>query len=338
MALRRIEILCPLALRAHFEQLARSSTPIALWVQCDDKNCELRALVDRENVEALLSDIESFLALQEDGTDVQVAVLEVKASLPRARPEPAKDRETIVGRARERRFKRISRDELSAEIAKGADLDAVFLVTVVLSTIVATIGLLRNSPATVIGAMVIAPLMGPNIALALATTLGDAQLAKRALVTSAAGLATAVGAAGTIALFLPQIAPEAVPEIAARVQPHWSDAVLALASGVAGALAYTTGVSTSLVGVMVAVALLPPTVVATMLAIQGQGAAVQAALLVATNVFGVMLAAIATFRVQGIHPHSWWDKQRTVRRTTWALILLFALLCAFTALLVLRAR
>ncbi|MCB9917518.1 MAG: TIGR00341 family protein [Planctomycetes bacterium] len=332
MALRRIEILGPVAYREHLVQLVRACDPVSSWTQCDAESCEVRALLESGRVEPLMNDLESFLALHEDAA-IQVAVLDVKAILPRL-PKP----EETKNDAGTRLPKRISRDELSTEIYKGAEFDAIYVVTVILSTIVAAIGLLRNSPATVIGAMVIAPLMGPNVALALATNLGDGELARRALRTSMIGLATAVTSAALIALFLPPIDPEVPGEIHARVVPHWSDVILALASGVAGALAYTTGVSSSLVGVMVAVALLPPTVVATMLAVQGNDAAVNAGLLVATNIVGVILAAVTTFRIQGIYPRTWWDKKRTKRATVWALSFLFALLAVFTALLVLRAR
>ncbi|MCA8972411.1 MAG: DUF389 domain-containing protein, partial [Planctomycetes bacterium] len=201
MALRRIEILGPVAHREHLEQLVRACDPVSSWTQCDAESCEVRALFESGRVEPLMSDLESFLSLHKDAA-IQVAVLDVKAILPRLpKAEETKNDDGT------RLPKRISRDELSTEISKGADFGTIYVVTVVLSTIVAAIGLLRNSPATVIGAMVIAPLMGPNVALALATNLGDGELARRALRTSMIGLATAIASAALIALFLPPIDP-----------------------------------------------------------------------------------------------------------------------------------
>ena len=73
-----------------------------------------------------------------------------------------------------------TREELYNEIEKGAKLDGNYLLLVFLSTIVATIGLVENNVAVIIGAMVIAPLLGPNIALAFSTSLGDTRLMLRA--------------------------------------------------------------------------------------------------------------------------------------------------------------
>ena len=128
--------------------------------------------------------------------------------------------------------------------------------TVVLSTLVAAIGLVRGDIAVIIGAMVIAPLLGPNVALALAVTLGDGTLAVRALKTIAAGVATAAVVSVLMGVILP--VDPSVPEIASRTDASFSDLALALAAGSAGALAFTTGIPTALIGVMVAVALLPP--------------------------------------------------------------------------------
>lgn len=329
MALRRIEVLGPASQRDALQKIVRGRDPLELWSQCDEQNFELRALFEQTRIEAVLDALEAYMQVHED---IHVAVLDVKAALPRV-----SEREVARDPTRKTLRPRISREELSLEIGKGAELSAIYVFTVVLSTIVAAIGLLRNSPATVIGAMVIAPLMGPNMALALATTLGDAALARRALITSAIGIATAVLCAAAIGLCVRFDAELlAIPEIQARIHPHWSDVVLALASGTAGALAYTTGVSSSLVGVMVAVALLPPTVVATILAVHGAEQAINAGLLLATNIVGVILAGVATFAAQGLRPRTWWDAKRTKRATIWALSLLATLLALFTVLVGLR--
>jgi uncharacterized hydrophobic protein (TIGR00341 family) len=127
---------------------------------------------------------------------------------------------------------------------------------VVLSTIVAAVGLYYNSAAIIIGAMVIAPLLGPNMALSLGTTLGDLSLLHRAILTALAGIATTMVLSVIIGMLV-QVDP-ASPELALRNGVGLGDIAVALASGCAGALAFTMGVSTTLIGVMVA--LLPPLV------------------------------------------------------------------------------
>jgi uncharacterized membrane protein len=86
---------------------------------------------------------------------------------------------------------RISREELYNSIADGAKLSRVFVMMVILSAIVAAIGLIKDNVAVVVGAMVIAPLLGPNVALALGTTLGDIPLTLRSLKTNVVGVAIA---------------------------------------------------------------------------------------------------------------------------------------------------
>ena len=116
---------------------------------------------------------------------------------------------------------------------------------------------------------------------------------------------------------------------------HPYDLVLALASGAAGALTFTTGAGSALIGVMVAVALLPPLITAGIYA--GAGfpmTAGSAMLLFCANLICVNLSAVATFLLQGIRPRSWWeDKQakRMSRRAllAWTLLLLLLMLVIY---------
>jgi uncharacterized membrane protein len=120
-------------------------------------------------------------------------------------------------------------------------------------------------------------------------------------------------------------------EILARTDVGLDGAALALASGAAAVLSLTTGLSSTLVGVMVAVALLPPT--ATMGMLIGAGhwqLAMGALLLLAVNVVCVIVSAKIVFAAKGVQPRTWYERNRThqsriLRGTIWAL-LLFALL------------
>ena len=200
---------------------------------------------------------------------------------------------------------------------------------VILSSIVAAIGLLRSNVAIIIGAMVIAPLIGPNVALSLATTLGDINLARDSLKTTTLGTGIAFLLAVIIG-FLFVVHPD-IPEIASRTVIGVGDIILALAAGSAGALAFTTGVPASLIGVMVAVALLPPLVTCGMLVGSGHWQeAVNALLLVLTNIICINLAGVVTFLLQGIKPITWWEADKAKKATYRAL---FIWLFLFTALL-----
>ena len=156
-----------------------------------------------------------------------MVILPVAATLPRAEPEPAAAAEQPP--TEEKSPERISREELYEDIKDAARCSRIYLAMVVLSTIVAAIGLHQNSVAIIIGAMVIAPLLGPNMALALGTTLGDLSLLRRSLLTNLAGVATALVLSVAIGALV-HVNP-AAPEVASRTRVGLGDIAVALASG-----------------------------------------------------------------------------------------------------------
>ena len=141
-------------------------------VRLPDGEMLVRILLDAEESEAVLDLLEKQYA---GGEGNRVVILPVQATLPRAEPEPA-TRLRGEPPPEEKSPERISREELYEDIKDTARCSRVYLAMVVLSTIVAALGLRQNSVAVIIGAMVIAPLLGPNMALALGTTLGDLSL------------------------------------------------------------------------------------------------------------------------------------------------------------------
>jgi len=204
---------------------------------------------------------------------------------------------------------------------------------VFLSTVVVAIGLIEDNVAVVIGAMVIAPLLGPNIALALGAALGDMPLMWKAIKTTLAGLATALLFSILIGIFWPLNASS--QELMARTDVGLDSVVLALASGAAAVISLTTGLASVLVGVMVAVALLPPTATLGIMLGSGQTKlAVGAALLLAVNIVCVNLAAKIVFWVRGVKPRSWLEKQKANQSMVtylviWVLSLTFLLVVIF---------
>jgi uncharacterized hydrophobic protein (TIGR00341 family) len=128
-------------------------------------------------------------------------------------------------------------------------------------------------------------------------------------------------------------------ELASRTQVGLSDVVLALAAGCAGALAFTTGVSAIMVGVMVAVALLPPMVTFGLLLGGGQLKLAMGALsLLAANLICLNLAAVLTFMAQGIRPATWWEKDRAKKATRIAVVLWMTLLVVLVGLILLLRK
>jgi len=298
-------------------------------VQLSDGEVLVRILLDAEQCEAVLDLLETQYT---GGEGNRVVILPVEATLPRAEPEPAAASGQPPPEVKSP--ERIGREELYEDIKDAARFSWVYLAMGVLSTVVAAIGLQHNSVAIIIGAMVIAPLLGPNVAFALGTTLGDLSLLRRALLTNLAGIVTAMVLSVLIGVMM-HIDP-ASPEVASRTKVGLGDIAVALASGCAGALAFTTGVSATLIGVMVAVALLPPLVTFGLLLGDGQAAlAMGALLLFLMNLICVNLAGVTTFLVQGIRPVTWWEKDRATKATRIAIGLWGALLAALIGLVLL---
>ena len=179
--------------------------------------------------------------------------------------------------------------------------------------------------------MVIAPLLGPNVALALGTTLSDGALIRKAFRTNLAGVGIATAVSITIGILL-TIDPT-VPMIESRTHLGYDDLVLALAAGSAGTFAFTSGASGAVIGVMVAVALLPP--LATFGMLLGAGhfePALGAALVTMANVICVNLAGVMTFLAQGVRPRIWWKKEQAARSAKEASIIWFVLLVVLVAI------
>ncbi|TWT82685.1 hypothetical protein CA13_41480 [Planctomycetes bacterium CA13] len=318
MPLRLIEIVLPANLADALESWPNGDSVVDRWQDMiSDDRMLVRVLVEAEHVEAMLDEISRRFSTSDH---FRVLLLSVEATLPR----PTRQEKEATEKSK-KSLERISREELFDDISQGARISRVFIAQTVLATLVAAIGLLRNDTAIIIGAMVIAPLLGPNVSLCLATALGDINLAKVSLKTNAAGLSIALFVSlliGSMFLIDPTI-----PSIAARTEVALSDIILALAAGCAGVLAFTTGAPASLIGVMVAVALLPPFAVFGLLLASGEyHAASGALLLTATNVICVNLAGVLTLAVQGLRPRNWWEAKRAKKATRiaiamWAILL-----------------
>lgn len=310
MSSRLIEVFLPESERATVEELLADHEAAEAWYEAlSQQQLWVRIFIDSTKTEAIIDQFDQ----QFDGVEgFRLLLLEVEASLPyetnndsksvqeSVQEEVSSDVETKLNP----KESRIYRAEIYDRVAGSAELSWSQLAMVLLSTAIATIGILRDNQAVVIGAMVIAPLLKPNMALAVATTLGDTSLAIRTVLTGMVGVLLALIFAVGIGLAVPVDLSSS--EIASRIHVGWSDGILAFASGMAGAIALTTEERSSIVGVMVSVALLPPLVVLGLLLGAGFWAeAISSALLVTTNLICLNLAAVTTFLVQDLRPRQW---------------------------------
>jgi len=241
---------------------------------------------------------------------------------------------------REESEERIARQELEARAKELTPALSTYLVMTVVSAVIATAGLLLDSPATVVGSMVIAPLIGPAMAAAVGSVVDDDELFSRGVRMQALGVGLAVAAAAgfaaavnTLNLVPASLDPSAIGQVRERLSPDFLSLAVALGAGVAGAVSLTTGVSSALVGVMIAVALVPPAAtVGIGIAYGSVSMVVSSGVLVVVNVLSINLAALSVLWYYGYRPQRLFreDDARaaTVRRAV-ALVLVIAVLSAF---------
>lgn len=205
---------------------------------------------------------------------------------------------------------RLSREELRANAVELAPAVSTYLAFIVLSTVIATTGLLLDSAATIIGAMVVAPLMGPAITASVGSVLDERDLAGRGVALQVSGLLLAIAVAAVLGAVLrgtilvpPGIDIRTIPQVAERTSPNFLSLFLAFGSGIAGAISVSRGSGSALVGVAIAVALIPPAATAGLgLAWGYLGVAGAASVLVLVNLLSINLSALVIFWLSGYRP------------------------------------
>ena len=190
---------------------------------------------------------------------------------------------------------------LLGEINEEAKLKLPFILLTIFSCLIATLGLHLNNASVVIGAMIIALLMQPLLAISIEGLTGDLDNLKGAVITISVGIITSILISALVSLIINS--PEPTAEIIARTKPNLLDLGVAIFAGATGAyvrsqekLAQTIG------GVAIAVALMPPLcVVGYEIAHHDINSTIGSALLFITNLNGILLASCITFFIFGYH-------------------------------------
>jgi len=332
MALRLLEIVVPEEVTGEVLAIVEEEKVTNFWLTCSCENRNIfKMIVTAEKTEGLLDIFEKKYGGLED---FHMVLLPLEASYPSTKEIEEKAEESKKEERGEKKKEplRVSRQELYHDVFDSSKLTSTYMIMIVLSSIVAAIGLIKDNVAVLIGAMVIAPLLGPNVALSFATTVGDGVLGRNALKTNIVGILIAFGVALVLGYFL--VIDTGIREIASRTVVSYADIILALASGVAAALSITSGVPSVLIGVMVSVALIPPLVVFGLLLGSGNVMlALQALELVAINMICINLAGVFTFLLQGVRPLNWWEAAKAKKATRLTIIIWVSLLILLIVLL-----
>ncbi len=297
--------------------LADHADPTMIRNEAEEGRTELRFMLEEDATQMVMDRVHAVL---EDDANWRLAVLSVEAVCsPQLSVREDTDTKPDSGSG-------ISREEIVHEVQPGVRLNKDFIGLSVLSAIVAALGLNSDNVAVVIGAMVIAPLLGPILAFSVGAALGDASLMLKASRTALVGIAIGIATSYALAMFVGVNLNSA--ELMSRSYIGLDVLALALASGAAAALSLVTGLSSTLVGVMVAVALLPPSVAISLFLGAGETTlAARAGMLLATNVTCVTLASQLVFIVKGVRPRRRDDRDkanrsRLINLAAWTIMLI----------------
>ena len=322
MDLQLVKVFLPSAEAENVHQLLSSYPELKSESVLKTKQLIVKILVEKQEAETVVDRLREKLAHVEGFKLLLLPVETVLTEAYAVSPEPSNKNEDP----------RQHRREVYDRVSESIRFCNTEILLVILSTIIAAIGLLEGNQVVIIGAMVIAPLLKPNMALGVATTFGDLSLAIRTVKVGFTEICISL----LLSILLGVLVPVnlEMPEIAMRTTVNLSDVALAFASGVAGAISLTVGEQSAVVGVMVSVALLPPLVVLGMLiGSQLWGPAVGTVVLVSLNIVCLNLAAIATFWLRDIRPQSWWQKFQAGKVTGLATVFWLILLALLVSVI-----
>ncbi|MFB6078190.1 MAG: DUF389 domain-containing protein [Halarchaeum sp.] len=218
----------------------------------------------------------------------------------------------------------VALEEVRASARQAMPSQRSYVLFVVFSTVIATVGLTQDSVLAVAGAMVVSPFVGAVLSTGVGGVAGDRALVVGGLRSQAVGMALAVvGAAAaawamrTTGVVTSVLAIGDVVQMANLLSPGLPSLLLALASGAAGALALPTALPVTLAGVAIAIALIPAAAaVGVGLAWGSPTAAVGAATLLAMNVVAVNVAVVVVLVLLGYRPKAGWSAFRPDRPPT----------------------
>jgi uncharacterized hydrophobic protein (TIGR00341 family) len=305
------------------KMLEKDEIKIMSKSQIDENQFQYEFIVNATGSDKLFDRIEhDFSKIK----DFHMYFFNIETEIPRPKQsEEEKEQKKVV-------FQRLTRQELYNDINKDVTISVSYILLIIISAVIAGIGLIRDNSTIIIGSMVIAPFLGSNVSLAFSTTIGD----RKTLFQSLAKLFIGIGISFSIALLwgiFYKIDPSAY-EIASRTNISIMDVILAFITGVAAILSINKGVVDALVGVMVAVAFMPPIIASGLLIGNGMmDKGLSSLLLFFINIVAINLAGVLTFLVEGLNPSSYWEEKNAKKYRIISLMIWIFLLSLMSYLL-----
>ncbi|MGY5873217.1 MAG: TIGR00341 family protein [Candidatus Thorarchaeota archaeon] len=259
---------------------------------------------------------ETFEGLKSRGVGVEygfVDILDLKASLPRESEEKEND-------IKIQRDATLAVEEIYENVKKQSSLSFDYIAFIILAAAMAGFGLIQNNVTVIVASMLLSPLMGPMLGVALGYVVRDNALFVKGTRNELIGIALSLLVGVVMALVMPLLQPNMIATITSNVEGGIIteitrrggflslDVGIAIFSGAAVAISVTKGDMSSLVGVAISAALMPPAVNASMMVVLGLGTAHAGILgiglgsfgLLAMNIILIDISAIVMFRVKGL--------------------------------------
>lgn len=330
MTVRLIKAISEEAFSDKLVNAARALGALDSWRQSDEsgKFFILSLLSPANLAQDLIALIQTHL-----GKETRIVIQSVEVTIPRVEEEVKIEEADVRQPFVSSLFKQssVSREELYDEVEAGSRLSVHFILMVILATLVACMGVLYRNYVILIGAMLIAPLLGPNLGLAFGTAIGDFKLIRGSIKSNVIGFVIAVLFSYLIGLIWFDGLHH--PHFTEHLHVGFDSMILAIASGVAAVVAMLSDVPSGLVGVMVAVALLPPIAeIGLGLSIGYGDFALHSFLLLVVNVICTILAGNIMFIIAGVRPSFWEEKQIAKRASRILISSLFIMLLVLIAL------
>ncbi len=202
-----------------------------------------------------------------------------------------------------------TRESLVTFAQENSSIDFQYIMLVLASAVITSLGLILNNVAVIVGGMVIAPVLGPILAITIGIVLGDLKLIRKGISAEVIGIIIAIVIGSFFGAILPEI--EITEALKIRMFPTIADLLIATAAGAAAAYSLIRGqLKTGLVGVMVAASLLP--VMCTIgigIAFGNNTMILGAFILLAGNYLGLLLSNLTVFYFEGLKPQLWYKDQ-----------------------------
>lgn len=263
---------------------------------------------------------ETIEALKSRGVGVEygfVDILDLKASLPRESEEKAND-------SKIQRDATLAVEEIYENVKKQSSLSFDYIAFIILAAVMAGFGLIQNNVTIIVASMLLSPLMGPMLAIAFGYVVRNNSLFVKGTMNEVIGIVLSLSVGVAMALVMPILQPDMVATIANDVGTGATvtniteitrragfsplDVGVAIFSGAAVAVSVTKGDMSSLVGVAISAALMPPAVSASMMVVLGLatgnpyilGVGIGSFLLLLMNIILIVISAFVMFKVKGL--------------------------------------